>query len=71
MTPYLSSDYTGPLTYLLKLSWSTKENRNWEDYKVRLADQAPFLDRMDVKYYPSSLIDWKKSDFTYETIKKD
>ena len=54
-----------------ELSWSIKENRNWEDYKVRLADQAPFLDRMDVKYYPSPLIDWKKSDFTYETIKKD
>jgi hexosaminidase len=54
-----------------ELSWSTKENRKWEDYKVRLADQAPFLDRMDVKYYPSPLIDWKKSDFTYETIKKD
>jgi hexosaminidase len=54
-----------------ELSWSIKENRNWEDYKVRLADQAPFLDRMDVKYYPSALIDWKKSDFTYKTIEKD
>ena len=54
-----------------ELSWSIPENRNWEDYKVRLADQAPFLDRMDVKYYPSPLIDWKKSKHTYETIKKD
>ena len=54
-----------------ELSWSIKENRDWENYKVRLADQAPFLDRMDVKYYPSKLIDWKKSDYTYETIKKD
>ena len=54
-----------------ELSWSIKENRNWEDYKVRLADQAPFLDRMDVKYYPSALIDWKKSEYTYETIEKD
>ncbi len=54
-----------------ELSWSTPENRNWENYKVRLANQAPFLDRMDVKYYPSPLIDWKKSKFTYEEIKKD
>lgn len=54
-----------------ELSWSTAENRNWEDYKVRLARQAPFLDRMDVKYYPSELIDWEKSRYTYEAIEKD
>lgn len=54
-----------------ELSWSTPENRNWDSYKVRLANQAPFLDRMDVKYYPSPLIDWKKSKYTYQEIKKD
>jgi hexosaminidase len=54
-----------------ELSWSTPENRNWENYKVRLAHQAPFLDRMDVKYYPSPLIDWKESKYTYEEIGKD
>lgn len=54
-----------------ELSWSTGENRDWENYKVRLANQAPYLDRMDVKYYPSPLIDWKKSKYTYETIRKD
>lgn len=54
-----------------ELSWSTPANRDWEDYKVRLANQAPFLDRMNVKYYPSPLIDWKKSKYTYETIEKD
>lgn len=54
-----------------ELSWSTAENRNWEDYKVRLAAQAPFLDRMNVKYYPSELIDWEKSRYTYDSIQKD
>jgi len=54
-----------------ELSWSTPENRDWENYKVRLANQAPFLDRMDVKYYPSPLIDWKKSKYTYKEIEKD
>lgn len=54
-----------------ELSWSTPENRDWEDYKVRLANQAPFLERMDVKYYPSPLIDWKKSKYTYKEIEKD
>ena len=54
-----------------ELSWTTQENRDWENYKVRLANQAPFLDRMNVKYYPSPLIDWKKSKYTYKEIKKD
>ena len=54
-----------------ELSWSTEENRNWEDFKVRLANQAPYLDRMNVKYYPSELIDWKKSKFSYKEIEKD
>ncbi len=44
-----------------ELGWSTEENRDWEDYKQRLANQTPYLDRMNVKYYPSKLIDWKKS----------
>jgi hexosaminidase len=54
-----------------ELSWSTPENRDWENYKVRLANQAPFLDRMNVKYYPSPLIDWKKSKYSYKEIGKD
>ena len=54
-----------------ELSWSTQENRDWDNYKVRLANQAPYLDRMDVKYYPSKLIDWKKSKYSYTEIKKD
>lgn len=54
-----------------ELGWSSEENRNWEDYRVRLGNQTPFLDKMDVKYYPSKLIDWKKSKFSYRTIEKD
>ena len=54
-----------------ELSWSTEENRKWENYKVRLGNQAPYLDKMNVKYYPSELIDWKKSKYTYKTINKD
>lgn len=54
-----------------ELSWTTKENRDWENYKVRLANQTPFLDRMNIKYYPSKLIDWKKNENKYKTIDKD
>ena len=42
-----------------ELGWTTKENLDWESYKVRLAHHAPFLKRMGINYYPSKLIDWK------------
>ena len=42
-----------------ELGWSTKENRDWNNYKKRLANQTPYLDRMNIKYYPSPLIKWK------------
>jgi hexosaminidase len=54
-----------------ELSWSAEEDRNWENYRVRLANQAPFLDRMNVQYYPSDRIDWKESKYTYKEIPKD
>ncbi|HMB62343.1 MAG TPA: family 20 glycosylhydrolase [Eudoraea sp.] len=54
-----------------ELSWSTEENRDWENFRVRLGNQAPFLDRMDVKYYRSALIDWKENKYTYREIPKD
>ena len=54
-----------------ELSWSTQENRNWEDYKERLAKQAPFLERMNVNYYSSKLIDWEKGKNSVETIERD
>lgn len=54
-----------------ELSWTTEENRDWNNYKVRLANQTPFLDRMNVKYYKSKLIDWKKNKNKYKKIEKD
>ena len=43
-----------------ELGWTLEENRNWENYKLRLANQAPYLDRMKVKYYPSPSIERNK-----------
>lgn len=43
-----------------ELGWTIPKNRNWANYKVRLANQAHYLKRMEVKYYPSPLIDWIK-----------
>lgn len=41
-----------------ELGWTKPELRNWETYKIRLARQAPFLDRKKVNYYRSPLIKW-------------
>ncbi len=43
-----------------ELGWSVQQNRNWNDYKIRLANQTPYFNEMDIKYYPSKLIDWVK-----------
>ncbi|MGL1885386.1 MAG: beta-N-acetylhexosaminidase [Reichenbachiella sp.] len=43
-----------------ELGWSTQENRDWGNYKIRLANQKPYLDRMNVNYFPSPLIDWNR-----------
>jgi len=42
-----------------ELGWSIEQNRNWEDYKIRLSNQTPYLNKMNVNYYSSSLINWK------------
>mgnify|MGYP003638846380 FL=1 len=54
-----------------ELGWTTDENRNWENYKIRLANQTPYLERMNVNYYPSKLIDWKKDVLEIEMPIKD
>jgi hexosaminidase len=54
-----------------ELGWTTEENRDWENYKIRLANQTPYLDRMNIKYYPSSLIEWKKKQGLDSTYVKD
>jgi hexosaminidase len=45
-----------------ELSWSTPENRDWENYKVRLGAQTPYFKRMNINYYPSSRVPWKQKD---------
>jgi hexosaminidase len=40
-----------------ELGWSTQENRNWEDYKKRLAHHRLFLDANGVNYYKSPVIE--------------
>ncbi len=44
-----------------ELGWSIEKNRDWDDFKIRLANQVPYLERMGIAFYRSPLIDWKKS----------
>ncbi|MEN1785750.1 MAG: beta-N-acetylhexosaminidase [Bacteroidota bacterium] len=41
-----------------ELGWTPKELRHWEDYRLRLAAQKPYLKRRNIQYYPSPNIDW-------------
>lgn len=43
-----------------ELGWSVEENRNWENYKERLVNQTPYLNKMKINYFPSKRVDWKK-----------
>lgn len=43
-----------------ELNWSPAEHCDWEDYRVRLGQQTPYLKRMNVNYYPSKLVDWQE-----------
>ncbi len=45
-----------------ELSWTVQEKRSWEDYKTRLAGQVPYLNRMQVNFYPSPLIEWPSTE---------
>lgn len=42
-----------------ELGWTPTEKRNWEDYKIRLAGQLPYLKRENINFYPSQLIPWE------------
>ena len=41
-----------------EIGWTSVENRNWDDYKVRLGNHAKRFKAMDINYYPSKLVPW-------------
>lgn len=42
-----------------EIGWTKREDRDWDDYKVRLAHQARRWDAMDVNYYRSPKVPWQ------------
>ncbi|MBC2839969.1 family 20 glycosylhydrolase [Robiginitalea sp. SC105] len=41
-----------------ELGWTDPSLLSWEDYKLRLAAQAPYFKKMDIRYYPSARVPW-------------
>ncbi|MBX9785396.1 MAG: beta-N-acetylhexosaminidase [Chitinophagaceae bacterium] len=43
-----------------EIAWSPAANRNWEEYKNRLAFHGAYLNAKGINFYKSSLINWKE-----------
>ncbi len=43
---------------IAEIGWSPRDGRNWEEYRTRLAAQAPRWDAEDVTYYRSPQVNW-------------
>jgi hexosaminidase len=44
---------------IAEIGWTKAANRNWDEYKVRLASHAPRWKAMGIDYYESPKVDWK------------
>jgi hexosaminidase len=45
---------------LAEIGWTPASLRNWDNYKVRLGNHGRRMDAMEINYYPSKQIEWKK-----------
>jgi hexosaminidase len=45
---------------IAEIAWSPVTNRNWEEYKMRLAEQASRMKAMRIDFYESKLVPWKE-----------
>jgi len=42
-----------------EIGWADNHQREWEDYKSRLAEHGVLLEELKINYYPSPKISWK------------
>jgi len=50
------------LAALAEVGWSPQSERDWDDFRARLAAQAPSLDALGVNYHRSAQIPWPRAD---------
>ena len=43
---------------LAEVGWTHSSLRNWDEYKIRLANHAARFKAMEINYYPSKLVPW-------------
>ena len=41
-----------------EIGWSPAANRNWDEYKFRLAKHGPRMKAMNINFYPSAKVPW-------------
>jgi len=44
-----------------EIGWTPSEMRNWDNYKVRLANHGERMKAMNINFYPSKLVPWDSS----------
>ncbi len=42
-----------------EIGWTASENRNWDEYKLRLAKHGKRFEAAGINYYPSPLVPWE------------
>ena len=43
-----------------EIGWSSKSNRDWNEYKIRLGQHGKRFEAMDINYYPSEKVNWSE-----------
>jgi hexosaminidase len=43
---------------IAEVAWTPLENRNWPDYRLRLANQAKRFKNLGIDYFPSKQVPW-------------
>jgi len=46
------------LAAIAEVAWTAPENRDWSDFRSRVAGQAAFWDRLGLSWYRSPQVDW-------------
>ena len=58
--PALTSMLLPRLAAVAEVAWSAQEDRDWEDFRSRVAAQAAFWDRLGLRWYASPQVDWRR-----------
>lgn len=58
--PALTQMLLPRLAAVAEVAWCPPERRDWDDFRTRVARQAPFWDRLGLSWYASPQVDWTR-----------